>query len=72
MLMASRWRRPWSVVFAWLVLSLSGGYLVARFIGMAIQGPTNRDQWVLAAVEVVVCAVAAAWIRRRREAPDRG
>lgn len=71
LLFVNRWRRPWSVLFAWTVFCLSSGYLVARFIGMAIEGPTNQDQWVLVAVEVAVCAAAAFWIHRKRDAPDR-
>ena len=70
-LAVDRWRRPFSVLFAWVVLCLSGGYLLARFIGIAIEGPGSRMQWILVAVELVICVVAAAWIRRRRDAPDR-
>lgn len=71
MFVVNGWRRPWSVLAAWFVLCLSGGYLLARFVGMAIQGPEDEMQWVLAGVELVVCGIAAVWIRHRREAPDR-
>lgn len=69
--LASPWRRPWSVVAAWVVLCLSGGYLVARFVGIAIQGPSDLDQWALVVAELVVGGLAWLWIRHRREAPDR-
>lgn len=70
-LCAKRWRRPWSVVVAWLALCLSGGYLLARFIGIAIEGWGNQKQWLLVGVEIVICAVAALWIRHKGGAPDR-
>lgn len=68
----NRWRRPWSVLIAWLAFCLSGGYLLARFVGMAIEGPSNHKQWMLVGVEIVICVITALWIRHRRDAPDRG
>lgn len=70
-LMAHPWRRPWSVVFAWLVFCVSGGYLVARIIGMALEGWSHEKQWFYTVLELVLCAAAAAWIRHRRETADR-
>ncbi len=67
----NRWRRPWSVLVAWLAFCVSGGYLLARFVGMALEGPTNLMQWVFVGVEILICGIAAAWIRHRRDAPDR-
>lgn len=67
----NRWRRPWSVLVAWLAFCVSGGYLLARFVGMALEGPTNLMQWVFVGVEILLCGIAAAWIRHRRDAPDR-
>ena len=66
------WRRPWSVLVAWLVFWVSGGYLVARTIGLVAEGGGDTLQWSFFALEVVLCAIAAAWIRHRRDAPDRG
>lgn len=71
LLMVHPWRRPWSVVFAWVVFCVSAGYLVARIAGMALVGLGSERQWMWTAVEIVICAAAAAWIRRRRDAPDR-
>jgi hypothetical protein len=71
LLVARPWRRPWSVVFAWVLLCGSGGYLIARLIGIALEGPGSGMQWVWTGVEVVLCALTAAWIRYRRDAPDR-
>ena len=71
MLVADRWRRPWSVLIAWLAFCLSGGYLVARILGMFMVGPTDPKQWLLVGIEVAICATAAFWIRRRRDVPDR-
>lgn len=65
------WRRPWSVLIAWLALCVLGGYLLARFVGITMEGPSNLMQWVLVGVEVAICAVAAFWVRHRRDAPDR-
>ena len=65
------WRRPWSVVAAWVVFWVSGGYLIARFIGIAIEGPSSSRQWIFVAVEAVICAIATLWIRHRRDTPDR-
>lgn len=71
LLVAHPWRRPWSVVFAWVVFCASGGYLVARIIGMAIEGLGSDRQWLYTAVEVAICLVAAAWIRFRQDTPNR-
>jgi len=65
------WRRPGSVIFAWVLFCGSGGYLVARLIGMVIEGLGSDRQWIYTAVEVVICALAAGWIGYRRGAPDR-
>ena len=70
--LVNRWRRPWSVLFAWLVFCLSGGYLLARFIGIAMEGPSDLKQWALVGVEVVLCGLAALWVWYRRAAPERG
>jgi membrane protein DedA with SNARE-associated domain len=66
-----QWRRPWSVLLAWLALCLSAGSLLARFVGIAMEAPSNLKQWMLVGVELAICAVAALWIRYRRDAPDR-
>ncbi len=71
LLIVHPWRRPWSVIFAWVVFCGSGGYLIARIIGMAIEGLGSQRQWVYTVVEVVLCVVAAGWVRYRRDAPDR-
>ncbi|MEM9074400.1 MAG: hypothetical protein AAGE52_38255, partial [Myxococcota bacterium] len=70
-LVANRWRRPWSVLLAWVAFCGSGGYLLARFVGIAIEGPTDIKQWALVGVEIAICGIAALWIRHRRNAPDR-
>ncbi len=72
MLFVGPWRRPWSVVFAWFAFCVSGGYLLARFVGIAIEGPGDAKQWMLVGVEIVICGLAAAWIGWRRGVGDRG
>ena len=71
LLIVHPWRRPWSVIVAWVLFCFSGGYLIARIIGMAIEGLGSGKQWVYTIVEVVICLIAAGWIRYRRDAPDR-
>ena len=66
LLVVHPWRRPWSVILAWVAFCGSGGYLLARLIGMAIEGLGSERQWVYTAVEVVICLIAAGWIRYRR------
>lgn len=59
------------MLIAWLGFCLSGGYLLARFVGIAVEGPSDLKQWMLVGVEIAICGVAALWIRHRRDAPDR-
>ena len=70
-LVAAPWRRPWSVLFAWVLVCLSGGYLVARFIGMALQGINDSKQWQLVGLELAVGLAAAGWIYYKRDTSDR-
>ncbi|MFK7987570.1 MAG: hypothetical protein AB8I08_16240 [Sandaracinaceae bacterium] len=67
----NRWRRPWSVLIAWIACCVSGGYLLARFVGIALQGVDSPKQWMLVAIEIGICLLAAWWIRRQRDVPDR-
>lgn len=70
-LVVKPWKRPWTVVVAWAAFCLSAGYLLARFVGLALEGADSNKQWMLVGVEVALCAVAALWIRHRRDAPNR-
>lgn len=57
--------RPWSVTIVSVVFYFALGALLARFLGLIIEG-TDPKQWLWVAVEVVVVALAGAWLWRSR------
>ncbi|MEM6993302.1 MAG: hypothetical protein AAF721_22510 [Myxococcota bacterium] len=58
--------RPWSVTVASLVLSVTLGYLVARIIGISIEGVGSSRQWLYCGIEVVIGIAAGAFLWRKR------
>ncbi len=65
--------RPWSATLASVVLALSLGYLVARVIGIVLEGSGSSRQWMYCGIEVVIGLAAAVYLRRKREQnPDAG
>ena len=61
--------RPWSTSIPKAIFYLMAGALVARLFGMLVDGAVPK-QWFYVAVEVVVMAVAALWLWRRKIARD--
>lgn len=59
--------RPWRVTFAHLVCWVSAGYLVARLIGIAVEGASSGRQWLWVGVEVAICLVAGGYLVRKRD-----
>ena len=55
--------RPWSVSIASLLFYVVLGALVARILGILIDGAVPR-QWMLVAVEGVILTAAALWLWR--------
>ena len=55
--------RPWSDAIATGVLYFMLGALLARVLGLAVDGSQGR-QWMLVAVEAGFMALAAAWLWR--------
>ncbi|MEM6293148.1 MAG: hypothetical protein AAGA54_17870 [Myxococcota bacterium] len=55
--------RPWSVTIASLLLYVLLGALVARILGILVDGSVSR-QWLLVAVECGLLTVAALWLWR--------
>lgn len=57
--------RPWSKSIPSAIFYLMTGALAARFLGLMIDGSVPK-QWLLVAVEVLVMALAALWLWRKR------
>ncbi len=58
--------RPWAVTIASFVLWVMAGLLVARTIGLALDGADSGRQWMWWGVEAALLAVAALYLRRRK------
>ena len=56
--------RPWSRSVPLASFWLVAGALGARFIGVIIHGAVAK-QWMLVALEVVIMAACALWLRRK-------
>ena len=59
--------KPWAVSFAHLVMWVVLGFLIARVIGLALDGIDSGKQWMWTAIEAAVVAVPAAYLSRRRK-----
>ncbi len=57
--------KPWKTTLAHVVLWIVGGFLLARVIGLVLDGMDSQLQWVWTLVELVLCALAAVYIRTR-------
>jgi|SRR5690606_25566844 len=57
--------RPWLPTLAATLSSLIVGYLIARFIGIALDGSVVK-QWQLVGVELVILAPLLWWYLRAR------
>lgn len=55
--------RPWSISIPSAILYFATGALVARLIGLLMEG-TVQKQWFWVAVEAVIMAAAALWLWR--------
>ena len=55
--------RPWSVTIASILFYFMMGALLARILGVIIEG-MNRRQWPLVAIETGVMTLAALWLWR--------
>ena len=59
--------RPWSVSIAYLVLYFALGSLLARFVGLIVEG-TDPKQWLYVAIETAGMTLAALWLWRATSA----
>lgn len=55
--------RPWSVSVPSAIFYVMTGALVARLLGLMVDGSVSR-QWLLVAIEAAVMAAAAMWLWR--------
>jgi hypothetical protein len=55
--------RPWGDTIAWGLLYVILGYLLARLLGLVIEGPDPK-QWLYIAVEAALMALPALWLWR--------
>lgn len=66
LLVARTQLRPWRTMIASLVMWVTLGILIARGIGLVLDGADDSMQWVWFGVEVAVIAAAAAYLGRAR------
>ena len=57
--------QPWRVTLVYIVMWLCAGFLVARLIGLALDGADSLMQWVWVAVEIAIAVVGAVYIWRK-------
>jgi len=57
--------RPWGATVAATLSSLIVGYLIARLVGIALDGSTMK-QWLYVGVELVILAPLAWWYLKVR------
>ncbi len=60
--------RPWAVTLASFVFWVTTGLLVARCIGLALDGADDQRQWMWVGVEAVIALAAGLYVRHRHEA----
>ena len=66
LLVARTQLRPLNISFAWLVFWATSGVLVARLLGLALDGADSRAQWMWVGVEIVVVVASIAYARHKR------
>ena len=66
LLIARTQLKPWKITIAAFVVWVTTGILVARGIGLALDGADSAKQWMWFGVEVVVIAAAAVYIKRAK------
>ncbi len=59
---------PWGITVASTILAVTLGYLLARVIGIAVEGVGSSRQWLYCGIEVVIGLAAATYLRRRHQA----
>lgn len=64
LLMARRALRPWQATIAAAIFWVTLGLLVARLVGLALDGADSSRQWLWVAVETAIVLGAAAYLRR--------
>lgn len=60
--------KPWRITLAHFVGWVVAGFLLARVIGLVLDGMDSAMQWVWTVVEVVIVAIAAWYVRSRSTA----
>ncbi len=68
LLIARTQLKPWAITFASLVFWLTTGFLLARGVGLVLDGADSQKQWMWVGVEVVVIIGAAAYLWRKQGA----
>jgi hypothetical protein len=71
LLIARTQLRPWGITIASFVLWIDLGYLVARCIGLALEGTDSDRQWMWLGIEVVIAVAAGAYLWGKRARPTR-
>ena len=62
--------KPWGVTIASFALWVTGGFLAARFLGLALDGAGSAKQWMWVGVEALIVAVAGVYLWRKRDATE--
>lgn len=57
--------KPWKITLAHVVGWIVAGFLLARVIGLVLDGWDSAMQWVWTVVEIVIVALAAWYVRTR-------
>jgi hypothetical protein len=60
-------RLTWSVTIATVVFWVVTGFLIARVIGLFLDGMDSGQQWMWVAVEAAVAAVPGIYLWRKRK-----
>jgi cell division protein FtsW (lipid II flippase) len=58
--------KPWALTLAHAVLWVCVGYLIPRLIGIALEGADSGTQWMWAALEAALAALAGAYLWKKR------
>jgi len=66
LLVARTTLRPWVVSFASFVFWVTAGLLVARCVGLVLDGAQDQRQWMWVGVEAAIALAAGVYLRRSR------